>query len=244
MINSDAMLNFIAGIIEGDPDIWGVSKQYGKNQVVKRFVLHLSQHTEPLTNGKTLTLESIGKWIKYGKERAEAETARRGGSVNASASGRSEAVPEVEKVWFQLVQFWNDFNQDKPRTFRYTTPPAHLVGKVALEYDKSVMIRIGREVQSSWRRNPGRGHRNCCSCKRSRSGRKRTRQQRAFQTASTGSGCSCWCCAREWFDMKIDVKRFQMGEQRAKMDLRWLSRRRFHVSFESFFLRVLFVSKL
>ena len=54
-------------------------------------------------------------------------------------SGSSEVVPEV----------FQDFNKDKPSTSKYTTPPANLVGKVAREYEKSAMMRIGREEKAA-----------------------------------------------------------------------------------------------
>ena len=82
---------------------------------------------------KTSTPETIAKWIKYGRDRAEVETVRR---AKAALSGRNEQTQEVDKAWFKLMEFWTDYIKDKPSTSRYTTPPDHLVGKVELQYDK------------------------------------------------------------------------------------------------------------
>ena len=47
------------------------------------------------------------------------------------------------------MRVYHDFIKDKPATTRYNTPPAHLVGKVQLEYDKSAMMCIGREEKEA-----------------------------------------------------------------------------------------------
>ena len=200
-----------------------LTKQHGKNQVAKRFISHLSQPSEPLTNGKTSTPETISKWVKYGNERAEAETTRR---ANASVSGRSEAVPEVDKVWFQLMQSWSDFNKDKPSTSRYTTPPAHLVGKVALEYDKSAMMRIGREEKAAGdairdeaietvavARDSGREEKGPDNREHLKP---RPRGQVAAAGAAPANGSESFM--KNY--VELEMKRFQLEEQRAKMDFR------------------------
>ena len=72
MVQSDALLMFIAKQIEGDPDTWSIllTKSHCKIRIAKRFIAHLSQHTDKLTNGKTTTTETRSKWIEHGKERA------------------------------------------------------------------------------------------------------------------------------------------------------------------------------
>ena len=148
MVQSDTLLIFIAKQIQGDPDTRSIllTKSHGKTRIAKRFIAHLSQHTGKLTNGNTTTTETLSKWIKHGKERAEVETGLR---ATSSVSGRNEASPELDKVWFNLMQVYHDFIKDKPTTTRYNTPWAHLVGKVQQEYDKSAMMLIGREEKEA-----------------------------------------------------------------------------------------------
>ena len=146
MVASDPLYIFVASMIEGDPDKWGVllTNKHGKVKIAMEFIVHLSQHTNPLTRGKTSTSETLAKWIKHGRSRAEAETTRR---ATAAASGRSEDVAEVDTVWFKVMQTYAEYLKDKPANARYTTPPEHLKGLVALEYDKSALMRVGREDQ-------------------------------------------------------------------------------------------------
>ena len=165
------------------------------------------------------------KWIKYGKERAEAKTTR-SLRADASVSGRSEAVPEVDKVCFQLMQSWNDFNKDRPSTSRYTPPPAHLVGKVALEYDKSAMMRIGSEEKAAgdaiWdeaietfavARDSGREEKGPDNREHLKP---RPRGQVAAAGAAPANGSESFM--KNY--VEIEMKSFQMEEQRAKLDLR------------------------
>jgi hypothetical protein len=131
MVRSDPLLIFIAQMIEGDPDTWGVllTRKHGKNRVADGFIEFLSSRTNPLTNGKTFTTETISKWIKYGMERAEAETQRR---ATAATSGRNEQPPEIDKAWFNLMEFWTEYLKDKPATSRYNTPPSCGQGSLAV----------------------------------------------------------------------------------------------------------------
>ena len=229
MVQSDALLIFVASIIEGDPDTWGVllTKKHGKTRVAERFIAHLSQHTEPLTNGKTSTAETVAKWIKIGKERAEAETVRR---ATASVSGRTEAVPELDKAWFKLMQSWTEYLKDKPGTSRYTTPPAHLVGVVALEYDKSALMRIGREEKAAGDAMREEAIERVAEARDSGRAEKgpenkehlkptplvRPRGQAAAAAAAPVNSSDAFLQAY----VTMETRRFEMEEQRAKMDIR------------------------
>ena len=95
----------------------------------------LSNHPNPLTHGKTAATSTVSNWIKKGKERADTQTVSR---VTGNASGRGSAfgsVPEVDRVWFKLMEFWNEYLKEKPPTDRYTLSLVHLRGKVELKKD-------------------------------------------------------------------------------------------------------------
>jgi hypothetical protein len=56
-------------------------------------------------------------------------------------------MPEVDKAWFELMEFWNEYPslKEKPATDRYTTMPEHPLGKVDLKKDDSPLLPCGRE---------------------------------------------------------------------------------------------------
>jgi hypothetical protein len=136
---SEDLSCFIAKCIITDPETWGImlTSSHGKSNVQKKFIQFLSEHPNPLTNGKSTTIETITNWIKSGMERADAETKRR---ANGNASGRGEAdgaVKVIDTLWFEAVEAWTEHIKSKPSTNRYTTPPEHLRGLVSLKKDDS-----------------------------------------------------------------------------------------------------------
>ncbi len=63
----------------------------------------------------------------------------------ASERGDSDqSVKEVDRIWFDLVNDWNEHLRAKPTTNRYTTPPEHLRGLVTLKKDESSLLLCGR----------------------------------------------------------------------------------------------------
>jgi hypothetical protein len=146
VINND-LLVLIAKVIKADPDSWGLlrTKNHGKATVANKLVKFLSNLPNPLTQGKSATSATVAVWMKKGKELAEAETERR---AAGNASGRGAAaglVPELQRVWFELMEFWADYMKEKPRTDRYTPAPSHLRGTVELKKDDSPLLPCGRE---------------------------------------------------------------------------------------------------
>ena len=126
---------------------------------------------------------------------------------------------------FQLMHSWNDFNKDKPSTSRYTTPPAQLVGKVALEYNKSEMMCSEREEKAAGHaildeaietvavaRNSGREEKGPSN--------KEHLKQRPLGQAAAGAAPANASDAFLKSCLELEMKRFQMDELRAKMDLR------------------------
>ena len=59
-----SMLIFIANWQNRSKEIL-LTKSHGKIRIAKRFIAHLSQHTDALTNGRTTTTETLSKWIKH-----------------------------------------------------------------------------------------------------------------------------------------------------------------------------------
>jgi len=61
---SEDLSCFIAKCIIADPETWGImlTSSHGKSNVQKKFIQFLSEHPNPLTNGKSTTI--INK-IKY-----------------------------------------------------------------------------------------------------------------------------------------------------------------------------------
>jgi hypothetical protein len=125
MVISNELLIFVAKCIQADPDAWGIllTTKHGKTGVANKFV--------------------------KGMDRAEEETSRR---ATGNASGRGAAngsVPEVDKVWFELMEVWNEYLKEKPATDRYNTPPKHLEGIVALKKDDSPLLPCGRQEKAA-----------------------------------------------------------------------------------------------
>ena len=151
MVQTDPLLTFVGETIHGDPDAWGVllTTARGKSSVQRKFINHLSKLPHPLTNGRTSTPESVTNWVKAGLARAQAETERRANSAAAGRGIPTDSVDRLDRVWFDLVQFYNDYLKSKPTTDRYTTPPDHLKGKVQLKYDDSALMPCGREEKAT-----------------------------------------------------------------------------------------------
>ena len=95
VINND-LLTFIAKCILADPDKWGVllTTKHGKTGVANKFVKFLSEHSNPLTHGKTASATTVSSWIKRGKDRADEETVRR---ATGNASGRGLLLDQRQK---------------------------------------------------------------------------------------------------------------------------------------------------
>jgi hypothetical protein len=151
MVISDPLLVFIAKCIQADPDAWGVllTTKHGKAGVASKFVKFLSNHVNPLTHGKSASTATVSSWIKKGMQKAEEETARRATAIAAGRGIADGSVPEVDKVWFELMEVWSEYLKEKPTTDRYTTPPEHLRGLVELKKDNSPLLPCGREEKAA-----------------------------------------------------------------------------------------------
>jgi hypothetical protein len=95
MVLTDDLLTFLGEIIQGDPDSWGImlTKSRGKGKVRLKSIQHLAKHTNPLTQGKTSTVETVTKWINAGIELAEKEAARRADGGVAGRQIQQRASP-------------------------------------------------------------------------------------------------------------------------------------------------------
>jgi hypothetical protein len=129
MVISDDLLTFVAQCIIADLETWGImlTSMHGKDSLQRQFITYLSNHQNPLTRGEGITTEMVSKWIKAGFERADAETKRRAtGMAPGRACDSDQSVKEVDRIWVDLVNDWNELLRAKPTTNRYTTPPEHL----------------------------------------------------------------------------------------------------------------------
>ncbi len=72
---------------------------------------------------------------------AEEEAKNRG----ANAGRRSEAITELARTWYDLVEFYKQFESQQEKTDRYTTLPDHLKNTgVQLQYDENAALPSGR----------------------------------------------------------------------------------------------------
>ena len=125
------------------------SKKRGKGNVQVKFIAYLSKHSNPLTNGRSSTPETVNNWIKAGLELAESEAARRADGGAAGRAVPNVQVPKPQWVWYELVQYYAEWQREQPTTSRYTTPPAHLKGKVQLKFDDLPSLPNGREEKAA-----------------------------------------------------------------------------------------------
>lgn len=149
MRDSDALLTLIGEIIHGDPDCWGIllTKQHGKGPVQARFAKHLTQYDHPLTlNKKEPSSETLSNWIKRGLAIAEEETKNRG----ENAGRRSAAITDLARTWYELVEFYKQYEFHQEKTDRYTRVPDHLKDSgVQLQYDDNAALPSGRAEKAA-----------------------------------------------------------------------------------------------
>ena len=103
-----------------------LTKSLGKGNVRLKLIQHLAKHTNPLTQGKTSTVETVTKWINAGLELAEKEATCRADGGVAGRQIHNDQVPKPQRVWYDLVQYYAEWQKEQPTISRYTTPPVHL----------------------------------------------------------------------------------------------------------------------
>ena len=152
MVLNDDLLIFLGEVIQGDPDAWGImldKAKRGKSSVQLKLISYLSKHSNPLTHGRTSTTETVSKWIGAGLELADKEAGRRADGGVAGRQMPNDQIPKPQRVWYELVQYFAEWQRAQPTTSRYTTPPAHLKGKVELKFDDSPALPNGREEKTA-----------------------------------------------------------------------------------------------
>ncbi len=151
MVLTDDLLTFLGEMIQGDPDSWEnmLTKSRGKGNVQLKLIQHLAIHTNPRTQGRASTPETVSKWINAGFELAEKEAARRSDGGVAGRQIPNDQVPKPQRERFHLVQYYPEWQKEQPTTSRYTTPPVHLRGKLELKFDNIASLPICREEKEA-----------------------------------------------------------------------------------------------